>query len=205
MQIVAQNLEVFIPLLLAIGAAIGWLIKRQVTGQADAEDHASLERTINLRRLLREEGISLEEAKQLREEFKKSKGGLTGAEAQAVAAKVAEAEERERERVILDDPRTPFEETTVGMNIKARAELEVLEASLEQTVQDFLEECSPARKQSLIDAQQAWLLFRNKDAELASLLAEGGSLASMLFVGHQISLTEQRINEIRLMQADANL
>jgi uncharacterized protein YecT (DUF1311 family) len=205
MQIAVETLAIFVPIILAAGAAIGWLVKRRVTGQADAEDHASLERTINLNKLLREEGISLEEAKQLREEFKRSKGGLTGAEAQAVAAKMAEAEERERERVILDDPRTPFEETTVGMNIKARAELEVLEGSLAHTVQDFMEECSPARKESLIEAQRAWLEFRDRDAELASLLAEGGTLASMLYVGHQISLTEQRIKEMRLMQADANL
>lgn len=209
----ADNLSVVLPVAAMLLAGIGWLVRRRVTRQADVEDNASLERAVNLHKLLREEGMTLEEAKELREQFRSSKGGFTGVEASAIAAKVAEAEKREDERVLLEGDKEltelngeiRFEDTTVGMGIRAQAELEVVEESLSFAVQQFSEECSAARQASLIEAQIAWAEFRDKDSSLASLMFEGGSAASILYIRHKIELTEQRIKDIRLMQAESNL
>lgn len=201
-----ETLALYVPIAAIVLGGVGYLGRRWITGQAHIEDQESLERAIRLQRLLNEEGISLDEAKSLRDQFRQSRGGFTQAEANAIAAKVAEAEEREKETVGLDAPnKTPFEETTIGMGIRARAELDILEESLACAVEQLREDCTENRKNSLDEAQKAWSKFRDADAKLASLLAEGGTLAPLLYTGHQIYLTEQRIKEIRLMKAETNL
>lgn len=195
-----------VPIVVVVLAAIGYLGRRRITGQAAVEDQESLERAIKLQKLLNEEGLSLDEAKALRAKFRASRGGFTQAEADAIAAKLAEAEERENEADGSIEPRQiPFEDTTIGMQIKATAELEVLDASLEHAVDQLRGNYSESRLKHLEEAQEAWLSYRDADAHLASLYAEGGSLAPLLFTSHQIDLTEQRVKDIRLMLADTNL
>lgn len=197
---------VLVPLALLLAAAAGYFFRRAISGQAHAEDQESLERAIRLNSLLNSEGMSLKEAKELREHFRKGSGGITKAEAEAIVAKTAEAEEREHSA----DPanwRTsvPFEHTTVGMGLKAREELDGLEGQLNYAVGEFAHECSEAREEALYKAQDAWKTFREAESDLASLLWEGGTGASLLYVGRMIELTEQRIKDIRLAQAEAKL
>lgn len=201
-----ETFLVLVPIVVVVLAAIGYLVRRWLTGQAAVEDQESLERAIKLQKLLNEENLSLDDAKALRVQFRASRGGFTQAEADAIAAKLAEAEERENETVgSIESGQIAFEDTTIGMQIKATAELEVLDASLEHAVDQLRYSCSESRLKRLEEAQEAWLSYRDADAHLASLVAEGGSLAPLLFTGHQIDLTEQRIKDIRLMLADTNL
>ena len=200
-----DGLELLLPLAIVVLGGIGFLLRRRLTGQAEIEDQESLVRTVKLQQLLDQQGLSLEEAKALREQFRQGRGGITQAEANVIAQKVAQAEEREAEHVRHEPPGGAFDETTVGMRFKASAELEGVEEALAYAIEQFREECSADRSESLKKAQEAWETYRNADAELASLLFEGGSLAPLAFTRHQIELTEQRIREIRLMMADTNL
>lgn len=201
-----ETFAVIVPIVVVALGAIGYLGRRWLTGQAVIEDQESVERAVKLQKLLDEEGLSLDEARALRDKFRASRGGFTQAEADTIAAKLAEAEERENETLgSFESGQIAFEDTTIGMQIKATAELEILDASLEHVVNQLRSNCSESHLQSLEKAQQAWSRYRDANADLASFLAEGGTLAPLLFTVNQIDLTEQRIKEIRLMLADTNL
>lgn len=66
------------PLAIIVLGGIGYLLRRRITGQAEIEDQESLKRTVKLQQLLDEQGLSLEDAKSLREQFRQGRGGMMG-------------------------------------------------------------------------------------------------------------------------------
>lgn len=159
-----------------------------------------------LKKLLESEGISMTEARELRDEFRRGRGSLTKAEAEAIVEKTAEAEKFARLEPRDGDPHhVRFVDTNFGMQAKAKAELEVLDSQLEYVVNEFAHECSEARQHSLFETQEAWSKFRTAESEFAGLAWEGGSGAPLLALSRMVELTEQRIRDVRLAQAEANL
>jgi len=56
----------------------------------------------------------------------------------------------------------------------------------------------PSNFQILLDAQRAWIPFRDKACEAESTLARGGSMQNMLFYICLERLTRQRTEDLRL-------
>jgi len=203
-----DNLAAVVPILVAVGTGIGILIQRKISGQAHVEDQESIERAIRLHNLLKTENMTLQEAKSLRDRFRRQRGGIVRAEADAIVTMTADAIKREPKIENADadfDKPIPYEHTTAGMRLKAAEELAMLEAQLSYAVSEFAHDCSEARASALYAAQDAWELFRDADSEVAGLLWEGGTGAPLLAIGRRIELTEQRIKDIRLAQAEAKL
>lgn len=206
MEWFTSNLAGLVPLLVLFGMGIGYLIRRQMSGQAHFEDQESLERTIKLKQLLDAEGLSIQDVKELREQFRNRRGSLLGVEARALAIKEAE------QATILDDPegktwpgKVPFKETNVGISIKAGAELDNLNGQLNFAIVELAQQHSERRALQLYEAQAKWESYREAESEYAALLLEGGTGANLVGVARMIELTEQRLRDVALHQADEDL
>lgn len=184
------------------------LLRRWITSQAAVEDHESIERALNLKKLLATEGLSLSEARQLRDNFRRGHGNLLAAEANAVITKEIEAEASgthlEYQTGDASGP-IPYEYTTAGMATKAGAELDALEGQLKYAIGELAHNMTEARAHQLYKAQDAWEKYRGAEAEFAGLLWEGGTGAQLLRLGRMIDLTEQRLRDIALSKAESDL
>jgi uncharacterized protein YecT (DUF1311 family) len=205
----SDNLSALVPLLIAVGTGIGMLVQRKISGQSHVEDQEGLERAIRLKQLMDAEGLTLSEAKELRKSFRKGSGGLIGAEARAVVKKQTEAEEEALESAEVVNAvglsPVPFEQTTVGMNALAGAEINSLNGQLELAIIRLSQGLSDLRRQQLLDAQEAWEIYRSADADYAALLYEGGTGASLLGAARIIELSEQRLRDLALYEAEKHL
>ncbi len=202
---VANYSVIVVPVMMIASGAGGFFLRRLISGQAEVEDQESLERAINLDRLLKSEGLSLREAKELREKFRSSgDDSLLKAQAELIVAKNEEAEMLSDESLFSSRGVT-FADTTLGMQLKTAGELSKLDNDLQFAIVEFAQECTETRHHALYDAQEAWESYRKAEASFASLLWEGGTGAPLLGAARMIELTEQRIKDIRLAQAEAKL
>lgn len=67
---------------------------------------------------------------------------------------------------------------------------------LNQVYQSLTPNLSGSRRQQLVDAQLAWIEFRDTECEFSSSFAEGGTMQPMLRSGCLANLTEQRIFDL---------
>ena len=209
---VAENLAVVLPLIIFIAGGIGYLLDRLISGKAHTEDQESLERTVRLHKLLQTEGMTIEEAKELREDFRRGNGNLLAAEAKTVVQKHVTALDEGQNLSTSDFEATtdlyasiPFEETTAGMRVKAASELEALDAQLHYAVHELAHDLTDKRASSLHKTQERWFRWRETEAEFAALLFEGGTGAPLLGTARMIELTEQRLRDLALAKAEADL
>ncbi|NVD44317.1 DUF1311 domain-containing protein [Altererythrobacter sp. HHU K3-1] len=205
MEWATANFAALVPILIAIGTGIGILVQRKLSGQIHFEDEASLERTIKLKQLMDSERMTVEEVRTLRKKFRNSRGGIVGAEARAIARKSETA-------VLVDDPKgktwpgkAPYHETTAGMATKAGAELDILNGKLRLMIGELAHNLSESRVAQLYEAHDAWETYCAADAKYAALLLEGGTGESLLYAGRMIELTEQRLQDLALYQAEKDL
>ena len=209
---VSENLAVVLPFIVCIAGGIGYLLDRVISGKSHIEDQESLERTIRLHKLLQTEGLSLHEAKKMRDEFRRGHGNLLAAEAKTVVQKHVAAQDQgeklgnpDNEAPLNIDTPIPFEETTAGMRVKAASELEALDAQLHYAVHELAHDLTDARAASLHETQERWFKWRETEAEFAALLFEGGTGAPLLGTARMIELTEQRLRDLALAKAEADL
>jgi uncharacterized protein YecT (DUF1311 family) len=80
----------------------------------------------------------------------------------------------------------------------ARAEFQRIDAELTKTFEEQVDsQASPALREALIAAQQAWKSFRDADAHYERLLYEGRPLQSTDFFKRLTHLTQQRIYQLK--------
>jgi uncharacterized protein YecT (DUF1311 family) len=51
----------------------------------------------------------------------------------------------------------------------------------------------------LRDAQRAWIKYRDKSAEFAASMYEGGTFASVAYMNEKARITEQRVKELKAL------
>jgi len=88
------------------------------------------------------------------------------------------------------------------MNICAGLSYERADKKLNQLYRQLLPKLSPARRQKLITAQQAWVKFRDTSCEFERSAYEGGSIAPTIQAGCWEKLTLQRTQEIQAYLKD---
>jgi uncharacterized protein YecT (DUF1311 family) len=67
---------------------------------------------------------------------------------------------------------------------------------LNQAYKKLLPKLSASRKQKLINAQQAWIKFRDTSCDFERSEVEGGSMSPTVYYGCMESLTKQRTKEL---------
>lgn len=202
MHWVNEYAALILPLVALAFTGVGYLLKRLLTGESHRENAESIERAVQLKRLLDAEGLSLEEAIALRNQMNERRGAYL--EAKVHAAVSREREELELpawERAERDQP-FPFEDTTLGMGAKVHADLGKLESEMEYLIAKMSHSCSEARELALKKSQRAWQVFCDREAEFAGLLFEGGTGAPLLGAARKLALMEQRISDLQTSIAE---
>lgn len=88
-------------------------------------------------------------------------------------------------------------ETQRDMNICASRDAEVADRRLNQVYKQLQAKVSDSQsKKELIDAETAWIKFRDRDCRFAAGLNRGGSIASMIQSQCVANLTRQRTKQL---------
>ena len=95
-----------------------------------------------------------------------------------------------------DDARTQMDMNQCAALSYARAD-----TALNLTYQQVLQATESARKETLREAQRAWIRMRDADCELENAEFEGGSIHPMLFALCQAHATRLRTGQLRQMLA----
>lgn len=192
--------EIAASFLVLVGGALGWVIRRWLTGAHHKEDTDSIKQAVELNSFLQQHGMSFAEARQLRDSLRDGKQLITPAMAKALN------EQPERPNSDSDDDsanpthRIGFSDTTAGMKLGMGMRLEQLNAELQYLIAELSHGFSPAREHALLQAQESWEKFRADDAVVSALLWEGGTGAPLLDLSRQVELTEDRVAQLRRLK-----
>jgi uncharacterized protein YecT (DUF1311 family) len=91
-------------------------------------------------------------------------------------------------------------QSQVELNREAAAEFERADAQLNDIYKRVLASAGAVddeRKQKLIKAQRAWILFRDAEAEFEADEVRGGTAYSMEYNGARTKLTEERVKALQ--------
>ena len=87
-------------------------------------------------------------------------------------------------------------QTTVDMIECADKEYRAADQKLNQSYSAFKKSLDAPGNALLLEAQRAWLKFRDTNCALAADQARGGTMAPLLEIGCRTSMTEQRTKEL---------
>lgn len=87
--------------------------------------------------------------------------------------------------------------STAEMRTCANRLYQEADAELNQVYRQLIAQLSAPRKTQLKASQQAWLAFRDKNADFAAGVAGGGSMASLVEVMELTAMTRTRTEQLR--------
>ncbi len=86
---------------------------------------------------------------------------------------------------------------TLEMRQCAADQYAIADQKLNQTYQQLIRQLSTQRKQRLIEAQRAWISFRDKTCEFESSQMLGGSAEPLLRTTCLTRVTQQRVQDLQ--------
>lgn len=87
-------------------------------------------------------------------------------------------------------------QTTVQMRNCANEKYQQADRKLNQVDRQLKPKLNPSRQKKLVDAQLAWIQFRDKSCQFEASYAEGGTLEPVLKLSCLADLTEQRVKKL---------
>jgi len=93
-------------------------------------------------------------------------------------------------------------QTQHEMNRQAEDDYKKADAELNRVYRELMGHLSGDQKKALIDAELAWIQFRDTNCACWTLVHKGGSIYPLIYFGHMKSMTEDRTKQLRLMKRD---
>lgn len=180
-----------------VAGAIGYFADRWIRRSSGQERADRIIQTLELKRRLREEGLSIEEADAFASGVMQGRYYFGPREIGVLNQPTIEPTAPLGEAVVDDTADFGFADTTAGMRLGLGNRLAELEGQMAFALAELKHRASPVRVEAYDVAQRAWEQFACKEAEAAALLFEGGTGAPLLGLGRRISLAEQRLNNLR--------
>lgn len=90
-----------------------------------------------------------------------------------------------------------FAQTQQEMNQQADAEFQKADKALNAVYQKLIKKVTPEVKERLIDAQLAWIKFRDAEAKARAAEVEGGSMYPLLYSGSLAETTRVRTQQLQ--------
>lgn len=87
-------------------------------------------------------------------------------------------------------------QTTLEMRICAGQSYEKADKKLNQVYRQLKPKLGTSQQKKLIDAQRAWIQFRDKSCAFSGAFAEGGTLEPVLTTSCLTNVTEERIKDL---------
>lgn len=88
-------------------------------------------------------------------------------------------------------------QTTADMEKEAGAALEKADAELNKVYKELRETLSEDEKERLKEVQKLWITYRDKEAEFAASLYDGGSMAGLVKINTMTTATENRVQGLK--------
>ena len=88
-------------------------------------------------------------------------------------------------------------QTTTAMKVCAGENYKKADKKLNQVYQQLKPKLRISQQNRLIDAQRAWIQFRDKSCAFEGAFAEGGSLEPVLKTSCLTDVTEQRVKDLQ--------
>ena len=87
-------------------------------------------------------------------------------------------------------------QTTLEMRVCAGQNYEKADRKLNQVYQQLKPKLDKSQQKKLVDAQLAWIQFRDKTCAFSGAFAEGGTLEPVLKMNCLADVTEQRVKDL---------
>ncbi len=87
--------------------------------------------------------------------------------------------------------------TTVEMRECLNQRYKQADEALNHVYQQLMSQLSKMRQTRLREAQQAWMLFRDKSAAFVASETEGGTMQPLVSLSVLASMTERRVTELK--------
>jgi uncharacterized protein YecT (DUF1311 family) len=87
--------------------------------------------------------------------------------------------------------------STAEMRTCVNERYQAADAELNRVYRQLASQLSGMRREQLKAAQQAWIVFRDKNAAFAASVVEGGTLYPLLEITELTNLTKQRTDQLR--------
>jgi uncharacterized protein YecT (DUF1311 family) len=162
-------------------SSIGYLIKRKLEKSSVLEDLEIQLKLLEINKQMKEQNVTAEELQVMRDRISSGEPRISGIKEFAEAP--------------------PGFTTQAEMYEYADKEYRMLEQELNLTMKALLSSRGDDLKKELDQSQQAWLEYRNRQAQLASNRYKGGSIAPFIYITEANSITRSRIGELRLLLA----
>ena len=88
-------------------------------------------------------------------------------------------------------------QTQADLNREATSAYEKADAELNEVYKELRETLSEEEQARLKEVQKLWIVFRDKEAEFAASLYEGGSIAGMVKINTTTTATESRVEGLK--------
>lgn len=99
--------------------------------------------------------------------------------------------------LLLGAPSASSAQSQQEMNQQADADFRRADEELNAVYNKLIKKVTPEVQDRLIDAQLAWIKFRDAEAKARAAEVEGGSLYPLLYSGSLAATTRQRTKELQ--------
>jgi uncharacterized protein YecT (DUF1311 family) len=96
----------------------------------------------------------------------------------------------------------PVAQTQHEMNQQAEDDYKKSDAELNRVYKDLMGHLTAEQKKAMIDAELAWIRFRDANCACWALPHKGGSLHPLMYFGYMKSMTDDRIKQLKDMKRD---
>jgi uncharacterized protein YecT (DUF1311 family) len=93
-------------------------------------------------------------------------------------------------------------QTQHEMNQEAENDYKKSDAELNRVYRELMGHISGDQKKALIDAELAWIKFRDSNCACWALVHKGGSIYPLMYFGHLKTMTDDRIRQLKFMKQD---
>jgi uncharacterized protein YecT (DUF1311 family) len=87
--------------------------------------------------------------------------------------------------------------TTIEMHECLNEQFRKADADLNAAYKEVMAQLSESRQAKLREAQKAWIVFRERNAEFAASAEEGGTLAPLTHMLTMAEMTEERVAQLK--------
>lgn len=196
-----MSMNTYLPLiavaLAAIFSGIGWFGHRILTSQKATEEIALANKFFELIQNIKKQGYNEVEAFEMLSEFSKSSKN------RSLMAIVEKLNPSNLLGDVQEDNEPLIFGTTLAMGARARAELDVINAKIEQAWLDLeiisganSNEQSTYNDDHLRKLKRAWRVYRARAGDSAAMDYAGGSIAGLISLAEEIRLSEQFLDDV---------
>jgi uncharacterized protein YecT (DUF1311 family) len=93
-------------------------------------------------------------------------------------------------------------QTQQEMNRQAEDDYRKSDAELNAVYRELMTHLSGEQKKALVEAELAWIRFRDSNCACWALVHKGGSLYPLMYFGYMKSMTDERTAQLKAMKRD---